>query len=101
MTTTKFDVTDIPVNFICGDTDAEILRHLGDDCASISSVYNEFCSLLQTNMIRYLPCKRVTLSNGGEKHIEDGNQSHGGAPWSMNCGIRDATHWTVHKELHN
>ena len=78
---TKYDVTNIPVDFMCDGHTVDQMSRLIDTCTSLDNVeiniqYEKFCSIVKKNMIQYLPSKQITITENISKRYR-----HTRKPW--------------------
>ena len=78
---TKYDVMNIPGDFMCDGHTVDQMSRLIDTCTSLDNVeiniqYEQFCSIIKENMIQYLPSKQITITENISKRYR-----HTRKPW--------------------
>ena len=68
----KYDVTNIPGDFMCDGHTVDQLSRLIDTCRSLDNVeiniqYEQFCSIVKENVIQYLLSKQIRITENISK----------------------------------
>ena len=69
---TVYDVTQIPMEFMCHDQNKQNMNRLINSCtsANINDSYDSFCYLIQNEMQSSLPAKRITVNSAAHRNTK-------------------------------